>query len=778
MTPISRPVPYMMFAATALLGLLFYVQTQQWDLNRHNRAAQNIILLKQLDTRLNEETLRASALQLSNYDSIVRIMEDMQAVGARLHNTEEGLYGLINPHIDKGLNTFQSLMLKKFDLVESIKSRMAIVRNSINYLPLEVGRITEGRTDLAAISLQRLINAMLSANLIPSADNQRALLHQVGQAESLAPNEEDAKKIKAVLLHVRANIDARQATVRYMNDFVSQPTISTLDNIFNEHLAFTVERIEFANIMRIVLLVLAVVLFAGLSITLYKLRVAHDQARMTSRQFRDAVESINEGFAFFDAKGHLSFWNSKFADLHKGLGEKLSKGITYEEFYSLCSREKVYQSFEHTDGQIDTDFSQGMSRPYTVKAANGLWFMASDSRMADGGMACVRVDITDTKRSEDELRQLSRAVEQSPASVMITDTYGHISYINPKFERVSGYSYTEAVGQKANLLSSGEKSPTEYANLWQTISNGEEWRGEFHNKRKDGTLFWEYASISPVKDEHGKITHFLAVKEDITERKQAISELMRAKEQAELASHAKTQFLANMSHELRTPLNAIIGFSEIIKEQMFGPLGNDNYIEYSANILASGHHLLDVINDILDVSRIEAGTMTIREDVVDLGHLCDESIEMVSPQVEMAKLELSKSVQDSLPLLRGDMIRIKQIIINLLSNAIKFTPQDGKVELVAAENKDGSVSLIVRDTGFGIPIDKQEKILEPFEQVSDIYNRNHEGSGLGLFLVTSFVNLHDGTLTIESEIDQGTTITVTFPATRKATLNAEELYSS
>ena len=777
MTPVSRPLPYIMLAATALLAMLFYVQNQQWDLDRHNQAAQNIILLKQLDTRLNEETLKASALQLSNYDSIVEIMNDMQDVGARLHNIDEGLYGLINPNIDKGLNTFQSLMLKKFDLVESIKSRMAVVRNSINYLPLEIDRITKGRTDTTAMALQRLINALLSANLVPTEDNQTVLLNAVKQIESQELSQQDGPTIKAVLLHVHANINARQATVRYMDEFINQPTISTLDDIFNEHLAFTVEQIEFANVMRVLLLVLAVVLFIGLSLTLYKLRVAHDQARMTSRQFRDAVESINEGFAFFDAKGQLSFWNTKFADMHERLGEKLARGITYEQFYSLCSSEKVYMSFEHSNGQQDTDFSHGLGRPYTVRAADGMWIMASDSRMADGGTACVRVDITDTKRSEDELRQLSRAVEQSPASVMITDTSGTISYINPKFERVSGYSFNEAVGQKANLLSSGEKSTAEYANLWQTISKGEEWRGEFHNKRKDGTLFWEYASISPVKDEHGHITHYLAVKEDITERKQATAELMHAKEQAELASHAKTQFLANMSHELRTPLNAIIGFSEIIKEQMFGPLGNDNYIEYSSNILASGHHLLDVINDILDVSRIEAGTMTIRDDVVDLGHLCDECIEMVSPQADMAKLALIKSIQDGLPLLRGDMIRIKQIIINLLSNAIKFTPQDGKVELIAEEKKDGSVDLIVRDTGFGIPKDKQDKILEPFEQVSDIYSRNHEGSGLGLFLVTSFVNLHNGTLNIDSETDRGTTITVTFPATRKATLNAEELYS-
>ncbi len=766
MTKVSRPLPFLLLAATALLVVVFYFQTRHMDLDRQNATAQDILSLKQLDTQLSEETLKAASLQITNYDTIVRTISEIQIISERLHNPDTGLYGLIGPEIDKRLNTLQSLMLTKFELVESIKSRMAIVRNTVNYLPLEVTRITQHRTDFGSMVLQRLITALLVNNLTPTPTNKDALERVVKIVEAVPFTKENQSKVDMVLVHVRANLSSRDATMEDMAKFDNQKTIQILDEILDIHVAYSLNRIKLGNQFRILLLVLSLALFAGLAFALLQLRKAHDQARMTSRQFRDAVESINEGFAFFDAKGCLSFWNKKFSQLHQGLGDTLTKGMTYESFFKACTDKDIYQEFLNADGSKQVQIEHGLGRPYMVKSANDIWIMASDSRMADGGTACVRVDMTDTKRTEEKLRNLSRAVEQSPASVMITDTKGIITYVNPKFEEATGYSFDEAVGQGANLVNSGEKSAKEYSSLWQTLSQGKEWRGEFHNKRKDGTLFWEYASISPVKNDLGETTHYLAVKEDITERKQALADLIAAKEQAEMASHAKTQFLANMSHELRTPLNAIIGFSEIIKEQMFGTIDNDNYVEYSVNIHASGQHLLDVINDILDVSRIESGTMTIREDVVDVSHLCNEAVDMVQPQADMAKLKLIKEIDKSLPLMRGDMLRIKQIIINLLTNAIKFTPQDGTVTLIATKSKNGAVRLAVCDTGYGIPKDKQDKILEPFEQVSDIYSRNHEGSGLGLFLVTSFVDLHEGELIIDSDIDQGTTVTVNFPPTR------------
>jgi len=766
MTRASRPLPFLLLAATAVLVVIFSFQTRLLDLDRHNAAAQDLLHLKQLDTRLNEETLKAVSLQLMDYDGIVRTVTRMKKLSKKLHNPETGLYGLVDPVLDKQLNTFKSLMLTKFDLVESVKTRTAIVRNTVNYLPLEIARITTDRHDPQVIEMHKLLSAVLFYNLTPNESSRRSVIAAKTELQKADLNAQDRTDINKVLVHVNANLEANDAITASMVKFLELPTTETLEKIFDEHTDFSVERIRTANQFRIVLLGLSLALFAGLAYALLRLRKAHDLAERTSRQFRDAAQSISEGFAFFDCNGRLSFWNSTFERLHKNIGEALRTGVTIDEFHQACVDRHLYDDIVFDEDFRHDDIGQVLGHPYVVKSSTGVWMLASDNRMADGGTASVRVDITDSKHLEEQLRKLSRAVEQSPASVMITDTDGVITYINPRFEAATGYSAEEAIGQKANLVSSGEKDVGEYAQLWKTISNGGEWRGEFHNKRKDGTLFWEFASISPIKNERGEITSFLAVKEDITERKNAISQLIAAKEQAELASNAKTQFLANMSHELRTPLNAIIGFSEMIKEQMFGPVGNDNYIEYSTNILTSGQHLLGVINDILDVSRIETGTMEIREDSLDIAELCYTCLDMVQPQAASAKLTLRGAIQDGMPRLHGDTTRMKQIILNLLSNAIKFTPRGGKVDLLVHQDDNGETVLIVRDSGYGIPHDKQQTILEPFVQVSDIYTRNHEGSGMGLFLVNSFVKLHGGSLAIESEIDTGTTVTIHLPAKR------------
>ena len=766
MTRASRPLPFLLLAATAVLVVVFSFQTRLMDLDRHRGAAQDLLHLKQLDTRLNEETLKAVSLQLMHYDSIVSTVSRMKKLSAKLHDPATGLYGLVSPAVDKQLDIFRSHMLTKFDLVESVKSRTAIVRNTLNYLPLEIARITKGRHDPHVIDMHRLLSTVLFHNLAPTESSHQDVYAVINALNKAGLNVQDRTNINKVLIHTKANLEANDAITDSMVKFLKLPTSATLDGIYEAHAKFTIERIQAANQFRIVLLVLSLTLFAGLAFALLRLRKAHDLAERTSRQFRDAVESIGEGFAFFDGESRLSFWNATFERLHKGVGETLRRGMSFEGFQNTCLTHGVYNDLIFDERAGNDAMSQALGHAYVIKSQNDAWMLASDSRMADGGTASVRIDITEQKHSEEELRKLSRAVEQSPASVMITDTEGIITYVNPKFEDATGYTAIEAIGQKPQLIGSGEKNADAYDQLWKTISSGGEWRGEFHNKRKDGTLFWEYASISPIKNKRGEITSYVAVKEDITDRKKVISELMSAKEQAELASHAKTQFLANMSHELRTPLNAIIGFSEMIKEQMFGPIGNDNYVEYSTNILASGQHLLEVINDILDVSRIETGTMIIRDESVDIDELCHTCLNMVRPQVDFAKLALHDIVQDDMPSIRGDEVRLKQIILNVLSNAIKFTPQGGTIDFSAYQEDDGAMTIIVSDSGYGIPEDKQQTILEPFEQVSDIYTRNHEGSGMGLFLVNSLVTLHGGSLSIDSEVDTGTTITIRLPAER------------
>ena len=250
------------------------------------------------------------------------------------------------------------------------------------------------------------------------------------------------------------------------------------------------------------------------------------------------------------------------------------------------------------------------------------------------------------------------------------------------------------------------------------------------------------------------------------ERKRAHMQLLEEKDRAELANRTKSEFLANMSHELRTPLNAIIGFSEILHNELMGPLGVDCYKEYALNIKESGTHLLDIINDILDLSKIEAGKVQLLEEIIDLSRTIKSCTRLMDVRAANAKVTLVAKISPTLPALRADERKIKQILINLLSNAVKFTPEGGQVTLTAARLEGSGVEIIVQDTGIGIAADDIAKALAPFNQIDNSLSRKYSGTGLGLPLAESFTRMHGGSLALESAEGQGTRVTLYFPESR------------
>jgi two-component system, cell cycle sensor histidine kinase PleC len=244
-----------------------------------------------------------------------------------------------------------------------------------------------------------------------------------------------------------------------------------------------------------------------------------------------------------------------------------------------------------------------------------------------------------------------------------------------------------------------------------------------------------------------------------------VGELERARVAAEASSRVKSQFLANMSHELRTPLNAIIGFSEMIRDALMGPVAT-RYREYAHDIHNCGRLLLGVISDVLDLSKVEVGRLDLHDEQVDLAKVVGDCHRLISERVKTGRLELAIDLPADLPLLLGDELRLKQIVLNLLSNAVKFTPAGGRVTLSAKVMPDGSLALTVRDTGIGMKAEEIPIALEPFRQVDSVHTRRYEGTGLGLPLARTLAELHGGTLAIESVPDRGTTVTVTLPPNR------------
>ena len=281
-----------------------------------------------------------------------------------------------------------------------------------------------------------------------------------------------------------------------------------------------------------------------------------------------------------------------------------------------------------------------------------------------------------------------------------------------------------------------------------------------------GTELWIEINGKPVFDASGRFMGYRGSGRDITEQYRQQRRIEAALRQAEEASRAKSQFLANMSHELRTPLNAIIGFSEIIRDQMFGSVGVPRYVDYARDINGSGTHLLALIGDILDMSRIEAGYYALDEKAVDLSAVIQSALTMVRPQAERGSITLRNLSPDTLPQLRADERVIKQVLINLLGNAVKFTPAGGTIDVVFRQLADGTPSLTVIDTGIGIPAERLEHIFEPFQLAKAEVARQHGGTGLGLSISKRLMELHGGSLTLSSNIGSGTQAQMTFPSWR------------
>ena len=368
-------------------------------------------------------------------------------------------------------------------------------------------------------------------------------------------------------------------------------------------------------------------------------------------------------------------------------------------------------------------------------------------------------DVTERQRSEEKIELLSRAIEQSPVSVMIADSLGKIIYINPKFTELTGYSFKEAVGNNPKILKSNFHNLEFYEDMWSTILSGKNWTGELLNKKKEGELYWEKAIISPSITD-GKITHFIALKEDITEKKKIIEELIDAKEKAEEASRLKSNFLANMSHELRNPMVGILGYAEIMEQEFSDP----QQLEIASIIKQSGNRLMETLNSILDLSRIEANKHDINITPVNLIELINESVTLYKPLANRKGLFLNfKSLVNSI-YINSDKDILTKVFSNLINNAIKYT-QTGDITIKVSinANLNNNVIIDIVDTGIGILEEFHQVIFEPFRQVSEGLSRKFEGNGLGLSITKKFVELLGGSISLKSKPGKGSTFSVLFP---------------
>jgi len=380
------------------------------------------------------------------------------------------------------------------------------------------------------------------------------------------------------------------------------------------------------------------------------------------------------------------------------------------------------------------------------------------------------IDVTETKtieRAEREIRDRLRAViDHLPAGLVLKDENGVHMLANQQFLELYGLQGSDVIGDTA--FDHFPEAEAEVITLQDStvLRSGVPMEAEREVTRLDGEKVFCMITRFPVLDSAGRAIGIGGIHMNISEIKEKEQQLRVARDEAERANHAKSAFLANMSHELRTPLNAIIGFSEIMEQGLFGDLGNPQYTEYAEDIRRSASHLLSIISDILDLSKIEAGRMELNEEIFDIASVVEACQPIVKESAVNAGLTLHTVLPKGLPQLIADKRSVRQILLNLLSNAIKFTPSGGSVEVEARLEPDGGLTLTISDSGIGMSADDIEVVLQPFGQVESAHTRSHDGTGLGLPITRSLAEMHGGSMLIKSEVGEGTEITVRFPAAR------------
>ena len=380
--------------------------------------------------------------------------------------------------------------------------------------------------------------------------------------------------------------------------------------------------------------------------------------------------------------------------------------------------------------------------------------------------------------AEESMRRLSTAVEQSPASIVIADLNANIIFVNQAFTEASGYTLQEVLGKNPRILQSGDTPPETYADMWPILSAGRVWRGEFTNQRKDGSHYLELATISPVRNSDGQVTHYVAVKEDITDKRRDEIELINhrqhleqlveertyelavAKEKADTANRAKSEFLANMSHEIRTPMNAIIGLNYLLMQSDLQP----EQIDKLNKVSVATEHLLQIINDILDLSKIEAGMLTLEQHSFSPAEVLSSIAVLIRDQAAGKGLHIEID-PDGLPKSAlGDETRLRQVLLNFAGNAVKFTHQ-GSIslsgEMLSNDGKEIYCRFMVADTGIGIRPEDTERLFNAFEQLDGSTTRQFGGTGLGLAIARHLAELMGGEVGVESTLGVGSKFWIT-----------------
>ncbi len=538
--------------------------------------------------------------------------------------------------------------------------------------------------------------------------------------------------------------------------------------------------------------------------------IANASSEDTCRRIVDALDALRIGVAMYDADDRLTYYNSHFQYIFRSFG--VVDNLAGAEFRDLLLRK--LNAGEIAGPHVVADPEGWIERriahrrnptagPLEERLSDGRWIRISERSLKDGGTISVYTDITETKAGS---LGLLEAVESGSDALAFWDQNDRLVLRNSSFVELFSVVEKDVVpgvqckmildNAARHLFDTDDIDPETWSaerhHLHFLPQHQETWRhrdGRWflvdEHRSRDGGVVSRMSDVTTIKEnelamlERGTTlagtVHQLEMSKWIFERQaaehvEALEQLARAKAAVEEASASRSRFLSIISHELRTPMNAIIGFSEILKKELLGPLGTEKYVEYAGDIFSSAHHLLSLINDLLDMSKVDAGKWRLNKDDIDVGQFVRSCCRLIAEQATGRGMKVDIQVPSECVIAHVDERALRQVLLNLLSNAIKFTSQGGSIRIKATMEGE-SLMVSVSDDGVGISPQDQARVFRPFEQGENNLDRTHEGTGLGLALCKSLVELHDGHIELDSEEGRGTTVTFYIPQETNNTPN-------